>query len=88
MNGPTGTGDAGVPIFAPKVKRCVNRSKNATYQGSALAMASCVKVGSESMNADFGIRAYSSRQNQEPPDRFRKRSASAQYSRTSAADRP
>src|SRR5262245_40076082 len=86
--GPTGTREAGVPMLAPKVKRWVKRSKNATYQGSALAMASWVKVGSESMNADRGMLAYSSRLNHDPPERFRNRSASAQYRRTSSADRP
>ena len=58
-------------MFEPNVNRRSNRSKNSTYQGSALAIASCVKAGSESMNALRGMRAYSSRQNQDPPDRFR-----------------
>ena len=88
VKSPTGTGDAGVPMFAPKVKRWSKRWKNSTYHGSALAMASCVNAGSESMNAFCGIRAYSSRQNHEPPDRFRNRSASAQKRRTSSALRP
>ena len=35
-----------------------------------------------------GMRAYSSRQNQEPPDRLMNRSASAAYRRTSSALRP
>ena len=69
--------DAAVPMLAPKVNRWSKRVKNSTYQGSALAMASWVNAGSESMNADRGIRAYSSRQNHDPPDRLRKRSASA-----------
>ena len=68
---PTGTGQAGVPMFEPNVNRWPNRWKNSTYHGSALAMASWVKAGSESMNALRGMRAYSSRQNQDPPDRFR-----------------
>ena len=78
LKSPTGTAHAGVPMLDPKVKRWVKRWKNSTYQGSALAMASCVKAGSESMKARFGIRAYSSRQNHDPPERLMKRSASAQ----------
>ena len=78
VNAPIGMGDMGVPTFAPKVKRRSNALKNSTYHGSALAIASWVNAGSESMNALRGIRAYSSRQNQEPPDKLRNRSASAQ----------
>jgi hypothetical protein len=78
VKSPTGTGDAFVPMFDPKVNSRSNRWKNATYHGSAFAIASCVNAGSESMNALRGMRAYSSRQNHEPPERFRKRSASAQ----------
>jgi hypothetical protein len=77
-NAPTGTADAGVPTFRPKVKRRSKRLKNSTYHGSALAIASCVKAGSESMNALCGMRSYSSRQNHDPPDRLMKRSAPAQ----------
>src|SRR5262245_45765054 len=78
VNDPVGTGEAAVPMLLPKVNRRSNRSKNATYHGSALAIASCVKAGSESMNALWRIRAYSSRQNQDPPERFRNRSARSQ----------
>src|SRR6185369_12544458 len=77
VNLPTGTGDAGVPMFDPNVNRCVNCSKKPTYQGSAFAMASCVNAGSESMNTLRGIRKYSSRQNHDPPDRLMNKSASA-----------
>src|SRR4051812_18970514 len=75
---PTGTGDAGVPMFEPNVKRWSKVLKNVTYHGTAFAIASCVKAGSESMNARRGIRRYSSRQNHEPPNRSRYKSASAQ----------
>src|SRR4029077_10911594 len=85
---PVGIGDAGVPILDPNVKRRSNRSKNATYHGSAFAIASCVNAGSESTNTLCGMRAYSSRQNQDPPDRLMKRSASAAKRRTSPALRP
>jgi hypothetical protein len=78
VNAPVGIGDAGVPMFAPKVNRWSNRRKNSTYHGSALAIASCVNAGSESTKILRGIRAYSSRQNHEPPDRLMNRSASAQ----------
>src|SRR4249920_1685358 len=78
LKSPTGMEDAGVPMLAPNVKRRSNCLKNATYHGSALAIASCVKAGSESMNALRGIRAYSSRQNHDPPERLRYRSASSQ----------
>src|SRR6266576_6125719 len=81
---PTGTEDAGVPIFAPKVNKWLNCWKKLTYQGSAFAIASCVNAGSESMNALRGIAKYSSRQNHDPPERFIKRSASAQNRRTSS----
>src|SRR5437763_10244899 len=33
-NAPVGTGDAGVPMFEPKVKSRSKRWKNSTYQGS------------------------------------------------------
>ena len=56
-----------------------------TYHGSPLAIASCVKPGSESRKALWGMRRYSSRQNQEPPERLRKRSASAHHRRTASA---
>ena len=75
-------------MFAPNVKRCEKRWKNWTYHGSALAMASCVNAGSESMKAVRGMRAYSSRQNHDPPERLMKRSASAQKRLTSSALRP
>src|SRR4051812_47189642 len=74
---PVGTRDAGVPMFEPKVKRWSKRRKNSTYHGSAFAIASWVKAGSESTKTLRGMRAYSSRQNQEPPDRLMNRSASA-----------
>src|SRR5215831_220399 len=81
---PTGTDDAGVPMFDPKVNRCVNCLKKFTYHGSALAMASCVNAGSESMNTLRGTAKYSSRQNQDPPERFIKRSASPANRRTAS----
>ena len=77
VKAPVGIGEAGVPMLDPKVKRWSKRRKNSTYHGSALAIASCVNAGSESMNTLRGIRVYSSRQNQEPPDRLMKRSAPA-----------
>ena len=77
VNAPAGIGDAGVPMFDPNVNRWSKRWKNSTYHGSAFAIASCVNAGSESMNTLCGIRAYSSRQNQDPPERLTKRSASA-----------
>src|SRR5579872_4114700 len=67
---PTGTGEADVPMLEPNVNRRSKRRKKSTYQVSAFAMASCVKAGSESMNTFRGIRAYSSRQNHEPPDKL------------------
>src|SRR5262252_2990066 len=70
---PTGIEDAGVPMFAPNVNRRSNRLKNSTYQGSALAIASCVNAGSESTKILRGIAAYSSLQNHEPPERLMKR---------------
>ena len=85
---PVGTSQRGVPILAPKVNRWSNRRKKSTYQGTPLAIASCVKTGSESMNTRRGMRAYSSRQNHVPPDRLISRSASAQYARTASFDRP
>src|SRR5262245_2738187 len=66
LKSPTGMGEAGVPMFAPNVKRRSNCLKNATYHGSAFAIASWVNAGSESMKAFRGMRTYSSRQNQEP----------------------
>jgi hypothetical protein len=64
---PTGTSLDGVPMFEPNVNRCVKRVKKSTYHGSFFASESCVNAGSESMNALRGMRAYSSRQNHEPP---------------------
>src|SRR5581483_11545588 len=87
-NAPVGIVDAEVPMFAPKVNNRSKRWKKSTYHGSALAIASWVKAGSESMNALWGMRAYSSRQNHEPPDKFRNKSAPRQYSRTCSALRP
>jgi hypothetical protein len=58
VNAPVGISDAGVPTFAPNVNRRSKRSKNATYHGSAFAMASWVKAGSESMKIFRAIRAY------------------------------
>ena len=87
-NSPVTMSHAGVPMLAPKVKRCVNPRKNSTYHGSPLANASCVKTGSESMKMRRGIRAYSSRQNHEPPDRFTNKSASAQNARTVSREAP
>src|SRR5580765_1244074 len=88
VNGPVGTVDAGVPMLEPKVNKWSKRWKNSTYHGSAFAMASCVNAGSESMKALCGMRAYSSRQNHDPPDRLMNTSASAQNLRTSSAPRP
>src|SRR5262245_14846012 len=82
---PRGLLQAGVPMFDPNVNKCEKPWKNFTYQGSALAIASCVNAGSESMNARRGIRVYSSRQNHEPPERLRNRSASAAKARTVSA---
>src|SRR2546427_7349596 len=70
VNVPTGIGDAAVPMFAPKVNRRSKRWKKSTYHGSAFAIASCVKAGSESTNTLRGMRRYSSRQNHDPPDRL------------------
>src|ERR1700730_9544261 len=78
VNAPVGIDEAGVPMFDPNVNRWSNVRKNPTYQGSALAIASWVNAGSESMKTLRGMRAYSSRQNQEPPDRLMNRSAPAQ----------
>src|SRR5260221_14329683 len=77
MKSPVGTNEAGVPMFEPKVNRGSKRRKNSTYHGSAFAIASCVNAGSEATKTLRGMRAYSSRQNQEPPDRLMNRSASA-----------
>src|SRR5437879_2760659 len=88
VKSPVGIGDAGVPMLAPKVKRRSKRRKNATYQGSAFAMASCVNAGSESMKILLGMRAYSSRQNHDPPDKLMNRSASFANCLTAAASRP
>src|SRR6266498_5408709 len=77
VNAPIGIAEAGVPIFAPKVNRRSNRWKNSTYHGTPFAIASWVNAGSESMNTLRGIRAYSSRQNHDPPERLMNRSASA-----------
>ena len=87
-NSPVGTSQPGVPMLAPNVNRWSNPRKKSTYQGTPLAIASWVKTGSESMNTRRGMRAYSSRQNQVPPDRLISRSASAQYARTASFDRP
>ena len=75
-------------MLAPNVNRWSKRRKKSTYQGTPLAMASCVKTGSESMNTRRGMRAYSSRQNHVPPDRLISRSASAHQARTASFDRP
>src|SRR3954462_1396629 len=75
VKSPVGIGEAGVPMFAPKVNRRSKPRKNATYQGSPLAIASWVNAGSESTNTLRGIRAYSSRQNHDPPERLMNRSA-------------
>src|SRR5687767_7226215 len=83
-NSPVGTSDSAVPMFEPKVNNPVKPRKNSTYHYSPLAMASCVNTGSESTNTRLGMAAYSSRQNQEPPDRLTNRSASAQYARTAS----
>src|SRR4051794_18583793 len=88
VKSPTGTGERGVPMFEPNVNNRSKRWKKDTYQGSALASASWVNAGSESMNIFRGIRKYSSRQNHAPPDRLMKRSASAANRRTSSALRP
>src|SRR3989442_5151008 len=88
VNPPVGTSEAGVPMLAPNVNKRSNPRKKSTYQPSPFAMASWVNTGSESTNTRLGIRAYSSRQNQEPPDRFTNRSASEQYARTSSRERP
>src|SRR5262249_34823722 len=77
VKSPVGIGDAGVPMLAPKVNRWSKRSKNATYHGSAFAIASWGNAGSESTNTLRGIAAYSSRQNHDPPERLMNRSASA-----------
>ena len=52
---PVGTSLAGVPMLAPKVNRWSKPLKNSTYHPSALAMASWVKTGSESMKTLCGI---------------------------------
>src|SRR5687767_4409021 len=83
-----GTSHEGVPMLAPKVKRWSKPRKNSTYQGSPFAIASWVNTGSESTKTRRGIRAYSSRQNHEPPDRFTSRSASAQYARSASRESP
>jgi hypothetical protein len=58
-------------MFAPNVNRWLNFVKKSTYHESFVwAIDSCVNAGSESMKALRGMRAYSSRQNQEPPDRL------------------
>src|SRR2546426_5272838 len=88
VNPPVGTSEAGVPMLAPNVNKRSNPRKKSTYQPSPLAIASCVNTGSESTKTRRGIFTYSSRQNQEPPDRFTNRSASEQYARTSSRERP
>ena len=87
-NSPVGTAHRGVPMLAPKVNRWSKCRKKSTYQATPFAIASCVNTGSESINTRLGMRAYSSRQNQVPPERSTKRSASAQKARIAACDRP
>src|SRR4030095_14103559 len=72
---PVGTVQVSVPMFDPNVKRWVNPRKNFTYHSSFLAIDNWVKAGSESMNTRRGMCAYSSRQNQAPPDRLMNKSA-------------
>src|SRR5688572_9900007 len=88
VKGSVGTDDAGVPMFAPNVNRWSKPRKKSTYQGTPFAMASWVNAGSESTNALCGILTYSSRQNQEPPERLTSRSASAHQVRTCSAESP
>src|SRR5262249_50722470 len=83
-NGPVGTEQAGVAMLRPKVKSRAKRAKNSAYHDTPLASASWVKAGSLSMKALCGMAAYSSRQNQQPPDRSRNRSAPAQTSSQAA----
>src|SRR6266545_2311687 len=64
INGVVGSGQRGVPMLRPKVNSLLNRLKNSTYHGTPSAIANCVKAGSLSMNAEKGMLAYSSRQNQ------------------------
>src|SRR5687768_8574198 len=77
-NREVGTEQRGVPIFRPNVNSVLKRLKNSTYHGTPSAIASCVNAGSLSMKAENGMLAYSSRQNQHPPERSRNRSASRQ----------
>ena len=83
-----GTAEAGVPMLAPKVKWRSKPRKKFTYHSSPLASASCVNTGSESTNTLRGIAAYSSRQNQDPPERLMNRSASAHQPRTCSCEAP
>src|SRR5687768_9905274 len=76
-----GTEQRGVPMLRPNVKRVLNLLKNSKYQGTPSAIANCVNAGSLSMKAENGMRAYSSRQNQHPPERSRNRSALRQMLR-------
>src|SRR5215467_7756960 len=85
VNAPVGMSHSAVPMFEPNVKSRSKRWKNSTYHGSAFAIASCVNAGSESTNTLWGIAAYSSRQNHDPPERLMNRSASAAYCRTASA---
>src|SRR3954469_24158652 len=88
LKSPVGTLHPSVPMFDPNVNRCVNPRKNVTYQASFFAMESWVNAGSESMNTRRGMRAYSSRQNQAPPERFTNRSAVRAYSAPRSRDAP
>src|SRR5262245_36512300 len=79
---------AAVPTLAPNVKRWSKVLKNFTYHPSPLAIASCVKTGSESTKTRRGMLRYSSRQNHEPPDKFTNSSASAQKAWTRSRETP
>jgi hypothetical protein len=82
------TGLAGVPMLRPNVKSVSKRRKKSTYHSGPCAIASWVNAGSLSMKAVCGIAAYSSRQNQEPPERSRKRSAVAHSARHCSSVHP
>ena len=72
VNAPVGTSESGVPMLAPKVNSRLNPRKKSQYQPTPFAIANCVNTGSESMNTRRGMRAYSSRQNHDPPERLTK----------------
>ena len=78
---PVSTVLAGVPMLAPNVNSESKRRKKSRYQSGPDAIAIWVNAGSLSMNAVCGIAAYSSRQNQLPPERFRNRSVRPHISR-------